>query len=46
MKVVRLTPQERAAFQKATRSVYDKWARQVGPDLVKKAEAAVASRKK
>ncbi len=46
VKVVKLTPQERAEFQKATRSVYDKWAKQVGPDLVKKAEAAVAGRKK
>ncbi len=46
VKVVRLSDAERAAFQKVTRPVYDKWAKQVGPDLVKKAEAAVASRKK
>jgi len=26
--------------------VYDKWAKQIGPDLVKKAEASVANRKK
>jgi len=44
--VVRLRPEERAAFVKATRPVYDKWTRQIGPDLVKKAESAVASRKK
>jgi tripartite ATP-independent transporter DctP family solute receptor len=46
VKVVRLSPQERAAFQKVTRPVYDKWSKQIGPDLVKKAETAVASRKK
>jgi tripartite ATP-independent transporter DctP family solute receptor len=44
--VVKLTPQERAAFQKATRPVYDKWSKQIGPELVKKAEASIASRKK
>jgi TRAP-type C4-dicarboxylate transport system substrate-binding protein len=43
---VKLTPQERAAFQKATKPVYDKWAKQIGADLVKKAEASVAGRKK
>ncbi len=42
--VVKLSPQERAAFVKATRKVYDKWAKQIGPDLVKQAEAAVAAR--
>jgi hypothetical protein len=26
--------------------VYDKWSKQIGADLVKKAEASVASRKK
>ncbi|MBK8064053.1 MAG: DctP family TRAP transporter solute-binding subunit [Betaproteobacteria bacterium] len=46
VKIVKLSPQERAAFVKVTRPVYDKWARQIGPDLVKKAEAAVAARKK
>jgi tripartite ATP-independent transporter DctP family solute receptor len=44
--VARLTPAEKDAFVKATRPVYDKWAQTVGPDLVKKAEAAVAARKK
>jgi tripartite ATP-independent transporter DctP family solute receptor len=44
--VVKLSPQERAEFVKATRKVYDKWAKQIGPDLVKKAEAAVAARDK
>jgi tripartite ATP-independent transporter DctP family solute receptor len=44
--VVRLTPAERQTFVKATRKVYDKWARQIGPDLVKKAEQSIAARKK
>jgi TRAP-type transport system periplasmic protein len=44
--VTRLKPEEFAAFKKAVRPVYDKWAQQIGADLVKKAEAAVAARKK
>ncbi len=44
--VVRLKPEERAAFVKVTRPVYEKWTRQIGPDLVKKAENSIASRKK
>ena len=44
--VVRLTDSERRAFQRVTKPVYDKWTKQVGPALVKKAEAAVAQRKK
>jgi len=43
--VTRLSPQEKEAFRKATRRVYDKWARQIGPDLVKQAEQAVDRRK-
>jgi TRAP-type C4-dicarboxylate transport system substrate-binding protein len=43
--VVRLTPDERKAFVAATRPVYEKWTKTVGPDLVKKAETAVANRK-
>ena len=46
VKIVRLSDAELAAFQKVTRPVYDKWAKQIGPDLVKKAEGAVAARKK
>jgi tripartite ATP-independent transporter DctP family solute receptor len=46
VKIVRLAPEERAAFQKATRPVYEKWAKQIGPDLVKKAESSVQARKK
>ncbi|MGQ0511401.1 MAG: DctP family TRAP transporter solute-binding subunit [Betaproteobacteria bacterium] len=46
VKIVKPTAAERAEFQKVTRPVYDKWAKQIGPDLVKKAETAVAARKK
>jgi tripartite ATP-independent transporter DctP family solute receptor len=46
VKVVRLSDQERNAFKKVTQPVYQKWAKQIGPDLVKKAEASVAARKK
>ncbi len=46
VKVVKLSAEERAAFQKVTRPVYEKWSKQIGPDLVKKAETAVATRKK
>jgi TRAP-type C4-dicarboxylate transport system substrate-binding protein len=42
--VVRLTDAERDAFRKATRGVYEKWTATIGPDLVKKAEQAVAKR--
>jgi len=43
--LVRLTPDQQKAFQKATQAVYDKWAKQIGPELVKSAETAVANRK-
>ena len=46
VKIVRLTDAERAEFRKVNKLIYDKWAKHVGPDLVKKAEAAVAARKK
>jgi tripartite ATP-independent transporter DctP family solute receptor len=42
--ITKLTPAQHAAFQKATKPVYDKWAQNIGADLVKKAEAAVAKR--
>jgi len=45
VKVVRLTPAERNEFINATRRVYAQWKGQIGPDLVNKAEAAVAARK-
>jgi TRAP-type C4-dicarboxylate transport system substrate-binding protein len=43
--VIQLTDAEKADFRKATKPVYDKWAQQIGPELVKKAEAAIANRK-
>jgi tripartite ATP-independent transporter DctP family solute receptor len=42
--VTRLTAEQRKAFQSATRGVYDKWAGEIGRDLVKGAEAAIARR--
>jgi TRAP-type C4-dicarboxylate transport system substrate-binding protein len=44
--VTKLTPDELGSFKKVVKPVYDKWAQQIGSDLVKKAEAAVAGRKK
>ena len=43
--VRKLTDAEKAAFKKITKAVYDKWAKQIGPELVKKAEDSVAKRK-
>ncbi|MCU0589310.1 MAG: DctP family TRAP transporter solute-binding subunit [Syntrophobacteraceae bacterium] len=43
--VARLSDAEKGELKKATREVFDKWARQIGPELVKKAEDAVANRK-
>jgi tripartite ATP-independent transporter DctP family solute receptor len=42
--VVQLSPAEQDAFRKATRPVFEKWSQQIGPDLVKKAEASIAKR--
>lgn len=42
--LVRLTEAQKAPFKKATKDVYDKWAKQIGPELVKKAEASIAKR--
>lgn len=44
--VTQLTPQERDAFVKATRPVYDKWKKTIGAELVNTAEKAIAARKK
>ena len=44
--VTSLTPEEREAFVKATRPVYEKWKPTVGADLVARAEKAIAARKK
>mgnify|MGYP001007754158 CR=1 FL=1 len=46
VKVTQLTADEKAQFQKVLEPVYKKWAKQIGPDLVKKAEAAVAASRK
>ena len=46
VKVTELTPTELKAFEVATKPVYDKWSKQIGIDLVKKAEAAVAASRK
>ncbi|GAB1386903.1 DctP family TRAP transporter solute-binding subunit [Melaminivora sp.] len=43
--ITRLSPEERAAFVKITRPVYDKWKPQVGTPLVEMAEKAIAARK-
>lgn len=41
---VQSTAAEKRAFAAATRPVFDKWAQNIGADLVKKAEAAIAAR--
>ena len=43
--VVRLSDAEKAEFKKITSQVYEKWAKQIGPELVKKAEESIAARK-
>ena len=45
VEVVRLTPEQQKAFQTATQPVFDKWTKQIGPDLVKAAQTAIAERK-
>ena len=42
--VTHLTPAQIKAFQAASKPVYDKWAGQIGRDLVKAAEASIAKR--
>ena len=44
--VTQLSSQEREAFVKATRPVYDKWKNQIGASLVTTAEKSIAARKK
>ena len=46
VEVIRLTPEARAAFARAARSVYDKWASEIGAEMVKQAEAAVSTSQK
>jgi TRAP-type C4-dicarboxylate transport system substrate-binding protein len=43
--VARLTGKEKEPFKKATRHVYEKWTKQIGADLVRKAEESIAKRK-
>jgi tripartite ATP-independent transporter DctP family solute receptor len=45
VKVTHLTPAEIDAFRKLTQPTYAKWSKTIGADLVKKAEAAIATRK-
>jgi TRAP-type transport system periplasmic protein len=42
--IVISTLEEKQAFARATRPVFDKWAQTIGADLVKKAETAIAAR--
>ncbi|MGE0725553.1 MAG: DctP family TRAP transporter solute-binding subunit [Alphaproteobacteria bacterium] len=42
--ITQLSADERKAFVAATRPVYDKWAKQIGPELVKAAEESIAKR--
>ena len=44
--VTQLSPQEREAFVKATRPVYEKWKGQIGTNLVNAAEKSIEARKK
>lgn len=44
VEVTSLTPDEREAFVKATRPVYDAWKQKIGVELVDEAEKAVADR--
>lgn len=46
VKVTELSAAEKDAFKKAVKPAYDKWAGQIGKDLVKKAEDAVAATRK
>lgn len=43
--VVRMTDKDKEPFKQETAKVYEKWAKQIGADLVKKAERAIANRK-
>lgn len=42
VEIVRLTAEERGAFVAATKPVYERWANEIGVDLVRQAEQAVA----
>ncbi|MEL3889717.1 DctP family TRAP transporter solute-binding subunit [Ferrovibrio sp. MS7] len=44
--VTELSAAEKDAFKAAVKPVFEKWTKEIGPDLVKRAEDAVAARKK
>jgi TRAP-type C4-dicarboxylate transport system substrate-binding protein len=41
MAVVRLSPEERQAFRQRVRPVYEKWAAEIGVEMVRRAERIV-----
>ena len=43
MEVHQLSDEEREAFIQATRSIYDKWVKDIGPDVYEKAKADMAN---
>jgi tripartite ATP-independent transporter DctP family solute receptor len=43
VKVTNLSDADKQVFQQTLKPVYEKWSKQIGPDLVKRAEAAVAA---
>ena len=43
VKVTELSEGDKQAFKKVLQPVYEKWTKQIGPDLVKRAESAVAA---
>ncbi|WP_319584992.1 DctP family TRAP transporter solute-binding subunit [uncultured Pseudodesulfovibrio sp.] len=43
MEIHMLTDEEREAFAQATRSVYDKWIQEIGPEVYEKAKADIAN---
>ena len=44
VEIVELDPSQHEAFVKATRPVFDKWKKQIGAELVDKAEKAISAR--
>ena len=46
MEVAHLSPEDVKAFRDKTRPVYDRWAGEIGIDLVRSAESIVESAKK
>lgn len=45
VQITTLTPEQSAQFAQATKGVYEKWTKMIGPDLVKLAEKEVTSSK-